>query len=96
MYENDIIYLEKKIILTLKHFTAPTFISAYFSDCWKDAKNPSLLRPSGRFGDYQCDASVDLGPILRNSIPAAKKFRINFHPQILDKFPPKNHRYEFS
>ena len=41
-----------QIVSHLSHFI--------FSDCWRDAKNPSLVRPHGRFGDYQCDSSVDL------------------------------------
>lgn len=28
--------------------------------CWKDPKSPSILRPSGQLGDYQCDSSSAL------------------------------------
>jgi hypothetical protein len=34
------------------------------------------------------------GSILQNSI-LAELFRISFHPQILDKFPPKKSRHNF-
>jgi hypothetical protein len=36
-----------------------------------------------------------LGSILRNPISAEKNIRINYHPQILDKFLPINTNYNF-
>jgi hypothetical protein len=38
--------------------------------------------------------ALDQVPILRISISAEKKFRINFNPQILDKRASKNSRYK--
>jgi hypothetical protein len=43
----------------------------------------------GSFCDeFQCAGDCQ-GPILQNS------FRPNYHPQILDKFPPQNNRYVY-
>ena len=30
------------------------------TDCWEDARVPSLTRPDGKFGDYNCDSSYEL------------------------------------
>ena len=30
------------------------------TDCWEDARVPSLSRPDGKFGDYNCDSSYEL------------------------------------
>jgi hypothetical protein len=55
------------------------FWKIYFlSDCWKDAKNPSLVRPHGRFGDYQCDSSVDLVASVLQFMKAKMGDRVDF------------------
>jgi len=35
-------------------------ISNNSTDCWEDARVPSLSRPDGKFGDYNCDSSYEL------------------------------------
>jgi hypothetical protein len=45
--------------------------------------------------DFLQQLMARLGSILQNSVSGPKTFRINFHPQLLDKFPPKKHIYKF-
>ena len=57
------------IYITHFYFTLRYWISIYFcffsifnksTDCWEDARVPSLSRPDGKFGDYNCDSSYEL------------------------------------
>jgi hypothetical protein len=58
-------------------------------------KEEEKRRSSGNNKDFLAAVGIhDPGSILQNSHFGLKTFRINLRPQILDKFPPKNKRYQ--
>ena len=51
------------ITLCLFFFAHSCFARTFYddsTDCWEDARVPSLTRPDGKFGDYNCDSSYEL------------------------------------
>ena len=52
----------KIFYITILNFNLFLFIAIFdkSTDCWEDARVPSLSRPDGKFGDYNCDSSYEL------------------------------------
>ena len=47
-------------VLQSNNFCLTVFSLDDSTDCWEDARVPSLSRPDGKFGDYNCDSSYEL------------------------------------